>query len=73
MAEGSARGDGKEGNKKERPHPSPLSLPFTAYLSLILIGDRVTTGDESGSGEQFLLKVDIIIIIIIYTYIALFS
>ena len=59
--------------KRRDPHPSPLSLPFTAYLSLILIGDRVTTGDESSSGEQFLLKVDIIIIIIIYTYIALFS
>ena len=65
---------GRKETKRRDPYPSPLSLPFTAYLSLILIGDRVTTGDEPGSGEQFLLKVDIIIIIIIiYTYIALFS
>ena len=48
---------GRKETKRRDPCPSPLSLPFTSYLTLILIGDRLTTGDESGSDEQFQFKV----------------
>ena len=50
VTKGSARGDGKEGNKKDRPLPITPQSPLHRAS---LIGDQVTTGDESGSGEQF--------------------
>ena len=40
--------DGKErGKRTTSSFPSPLALPLTELSSLILIGDRETSGDES--------------------------
>ena len=42
---------GDSGTREARPKGvmgSPLALPSAAHLSLILIGERETTGDESG-------------------------
>ena len=39
---------GDSGTREARPKGAPLALPSAAHLSLILIGERETTGDESG-------------------------
>ena len=60
MTEENARGDGKEDDEKESPlsfFPSPLALPLTAHLPLI-VNSRNTTGED---GKPCLTSVAIIL------------